>query len=193
MTPEAFEETRRELETLLAELGHRLWESGIPAPRAATEGRSNDEAFVRELIEQLRNGETLPGRKRTALVAGILFRATEERLRTFAILGAHLSERGRRSLAALLRLPEEERRTIAALLRLPDHERAELAVVLELGDIEDEALAAFVDDGQAVVAPAASSAGPETATHAKPGLAARDHGAQQAFGLARSHDAAEVP
>jgi hypothetical protein len=74
--------------------------------------------FVAELLEQLRNGVTLSGRKSSALVACTLFRATEARPRTFASLGAHLSELERWSLAQLLRLPAEERRTMAALLRL---------------------------------------------------------------------------
>jgi hypothetical protein len=160
VTPEDFEERRRDLETLLAELGHRLWESGIPAPRTAEEASSNEDTFVVELLDQLRNGATLSGRKSSALVAGILFRATEARLRTFASLNAHFSALERRSLAELLRLPAEERRTMGALLRLPDPERADLAIVLQLSDIEDEALAAFVDDREAATASAAAKPRP---------------------------------
>ena len=166
MSETAFEEKKRELDALLAELDHCLWERGIPSPSAAS-APCDHEAFLSELVEQLeRDVNTLPARRSVALLAAILIRVTQARLRSFIALAATLSEPERRGLAALVRLSEEQRRTIGALLRLPDSRRREVAIILGLSDVENNALAAFIDDGEAEAEDSDIEAGPEEISEA---------------------------
>ena len=109
-----FEERRRELDTLLAELNHVLWQRGIPAAADADGAPCDQQASLCELVERLeREVHTLPARKSVRLLAGIVFRAAQARLQAFATLAGRLSEAERARLAALLRLGEQERRGIA--------------------------------------------------------------------------------
>src|SRR5712691_5346524 len=147
-----FEERRRELDTLLAELNHVLWQRGIPAAADADGAPCDQQASLCELVERLeREVHTLPARKSVRLLAGIVFRAAQARLQAFATLAGRLSEAERARLAALLRLGEQERRGIATLLRLPEGERRELAIILGLPDVESQVLATFVANGEAEV------------------------------------------
>src|SRR5712691_1804224 len=113
-----FDEKCRELDGLLAQLDHDALRRGLPAPDGPSQSAGD--------------GAQAPARRTVRLLAGVVLRETEARLRGLAELAGLLSEEERWSLRTLRRLPAPERRTIAGLLRLPTNEREQLAIALGL-------------------------------------------------------------
>jgi hypothetical protein len=149
-TPVSFEERRQELETLIGEFRHDLWERGLTTDAGMP--ASEQEALVDGLARKLESDlQALPARTSARTLAGMVIQVAAARLRTVASLAARLSATERRSLAALLRLSEEDRRTLGTILHLPGEERRELARVFGLSKLECQVLAAFVGDQQADV------------------------------------------
>jgi hypothetical protein len=147
--PVSFEERRKELEALISEARHELWERGLSITTDAKTAAADQEAFVDGLARKLEQGlEALPPRTSARTLAGIAIQVAAERLCTVVSLAAGLSATDRRGLATLLRLSEQERRTLATILHLPGEERSELARVFGLSKLECQALAAFIGDHQ---------------------------------------------
>jgi hypothetical protein len=148
--PVSFEERRKELEELICEFHHDMWERGLSVTTDAGSAALDQETLVDGLARKLENGlHALPPRTSARTLAGIVIQVAAARLRTVAFLTARLSATERTSLATLLRLSEEERRTLGTLLHLPGEERCELARVFGLSSLECQALAAFIVDQQA--------------------------------------------
>ena len=151
--PMSFEERRKELEALICEFHHTLWERGLPVPSEAGRAALDQEAFVRDLARKLEGGlAMLPPRRSARTLAGVMIQVAAARLRGVASLAARLSASERSSLATFLRLSEEERRALGTILCLPGQERRELATVLGLSSLECQALAAFLGEPQADLA-----------------------------------------
>lgn len=149
-TPVSFEERRKELEELICEFHHDLWERGLSVTTDAENAALDQEALVDSLARKLESGlQALPPRTSARTLAGIVIQVAAARLRTVALLTARLSGTERTSLAALLRLSDEERRTLGTLLQLSGEERCELARFFGLSSLECQTLAAFVADQQA--------------------------------------------
>jgi hypothetical protein len=145
----SFEERWKELEALIGEFHHTLWERGLPLPSEAGRAALDQEAFVHDLARKLEGGlASLPPRTSARTLASVMIQIAAARLRGIASLAARLSEGERRSLGAFLRLSEEERRTLGTILHLPGEERRELATVLGLSSLECQALAAFMGEQQ---------------------------------------------
>lgn len=146
----SFEERRKELEELICEFHHDMWERGLFVTTDAGSAALDQEALVDGLARKIENGlSALPARTSARTLAGIVIHVAMARLRTVALLTARLSSTERTSLATLLRLSEEERRTLGTLLQLADEERCELAGLFGLSRLECQALAAFIVDEEA--------------------------------------------
>lgn len=146
----SFDERRRELEALISEARHGLWDRDLSLTKDAGTAAADQEAFVDGLARKLERGlEALPQRMSARTLAAIAIDVAAARLRAVVSLAAGLSATERRSLATLLRLSEQERRTLGTILHLPGEERRELARVLGLSNLECQVLAAFVVDQQA--------------------------------------------
>jgi hypothetical protein len=69
--PMSFEERRKELEALICEFHHTLWERGLPVPSEAGRAALDQEAFVRDLARKLEGGlAMLPPRRSARTLAG---------------------------------------------------------------------------------------------------------------------------
>jgi hypothetical protein len=111
--------------------------------------------------------------ERRARRADILFRATEACLRTFASLGAQLSELERRSLAQLLRLPAEANRNVGLLaLEFPIRSSGDMSATSSCRGTASKAIGS-ADRGSTSHSMAASSARGGRSTAASPRTATR--------------------
>jgi hypothetical protein len=145
----SFEERRKELEALIGEFLHDLWERGFSVRTDAGIAAPDQDAVVDGLARKLEERlETLGPRTSARMLSGIVIQVAAARLRAVVSLAAGLSATERSSLAALLRLSGQERSTLRTILGLPDEERRDLATALGLSTLECEVLAAFVGDQQ---------------------------------------------